>query len=98
MGSLGGRSPVLCASSIFGKISRSAGLEPREPRITGAVSSPRTKGMIHPVSIWYLPKGTYWSVHREITMSVSANQRERDVGMVMADDTHIEISVGGQVS
>jgi dienelactone hydrolase len=31
-------------------------------------------------------------------MSVSANQRERDVGMVMADDTHIEISVGGQVS
>ena len=31
-------------------------------------------------------------------MSVSANQRERDVGMVMADDTLIEISVGGQVS
>src|SRR6202795_398716 len=49
-------------------------------------------------SIWYLPKGTYWSVHRKTTISVSANQRERDVGMVMADDTHIEISVGGQVS
>src|SRR5258707_1685179 len=49
-------------------------------------------------SIWYLPKGTYWSVYRKTTRSGSANQRERDVGMVMADDTHIEISVDGQVS
>jgi hypothetical protein len=31
-------------------------------------------------------------------MSVSANQRERDMGTAMADDTLIEISVGGQVS
>ena len=31
-------------------------------------------------------------------MSVSANQMERDMGTAMADDTLIEISVGGQVS
>ncbi|SEE10410.1 Dienelactone hydrolase family protein [Bradyrhizobium erythrophlei] len=31
-------------------------------------------------------------------MSVSANHRERDMGTAMADDTLIEISVGGQVS
>src|SRR5260370_7256282 len=90
------RGPVLCASSIFGKISRRADLEPREPRISGAPSSPQIRVTMPRPAIGYLPKGTYWSLHGKITTSVSANQR--DTGAVMADDTLIEISTGGQVS